>query len=66
MVHISKGAVGLIVLFSIVETVVLTYWLMLLFPSIPSIASTAGETAAAVLLVGLLIEHVLAAVSNKV
>jgi len=65
MVHISRGAAALIILFSIVETVILTVWLYLL-NLIPAPSATVGATAAIVLLVGLLIEHFLAAVSNKV
>ena len=55
----------LIILFSIVETVVLTIWLYLL-NLIPVPSTTVGATAAIFLLVGLIIEHFLAAVSNKV
>ena len=65
MVHISRGAAVLILLFSIVETVVLTIWLYLL-NIIPVPSTTVGATAAIFLLVGLIIEHFLAAVSNKV
>ena len=55
----------LIILFSIVETVVLTIWLYLL-NIIPLPSTTVGETAAVFLFVGLVIEHFLAAASNKV
>ena len=65
MVHISRAAAVLIVLFSVVETVVLTIWLYLL-NIIPLPSTTVGETAAIFLFVGLIIEHFLAAASNKV
>lgn len=65
MVHLSRAAVVLIVVFSIVETVVLTIWLYLL-NLIPLPSTTVGETAAIFLFVGLIIEHLLAAISNKV
>ncbi|TLX93325.1 MAG: hypothetical protein E6K96_09545 [Thaumarchaeota archaeon] len=65
MAKISGKALVLILLFSIIETVVLTYWLVLLGLPV-SFSTTVGETAAIFLFIGLLIEHLLAGISNKV
>ena len=65
MARISGKAVALILLFSVIETVVLTYWLILLgLPA--SFSTTVGLTAAIFLFIGLLVEHLIAAISNKV
>ncbi len=61
---LDRKAIAVIVLFTAVETVVLTAWLALL--GIPvNTGLAAGGAAAVVLFLGLLIEHVLAGISNK-
>ncbi len=55
---LSRAALILITVFTAVETVVLTAWLVLVKPE-PAVA-------AVVLFVGLEVEHLLAGVSNKV
>jgi uncharacterized membrane protein len=63
---LSKKALKLVIIFTVVETIVLTVWLLILFPSLLSLGVGTQIKAALVLLVGLFIEHILAAVSNKV
>ncbi len=61
---LDKKAITVIVLFTIVETVVLSAWLALL--GIPiNMGLVAGGAAAIVLFLGLLLEHLLAGISNK-
>ncbi len=61
---LDKKAIAVIVLFTVVETVVLTAWLALLGIAI-STGFAAGGAAAIVLFLGLLLEHLLAGISNK-
>ena len=61
---LDRRAIAVIVLFTLVETVVLTAWLALL--GIPiNTGLAAGSAAAIVLFLGLLLEHLLAGISNK-
>ena len=61
---LDRRAIAVIVLFTVVETLVLTAWLALL--GIPINAGlAAGSAAAIVLFLGLLLEHLLAGISTK-
>jgi len=61
---LDRKALAVIVLFTIVETVVLTGWLLLLGITVTT-GLAAGSAAAIVLFLGLLLEHVLAGISTK-
>ncbi len=61
---LDRKAIAVIALFTVVETVVLSAWLALL--GIPiNTGLAAGGVAAVVLFLGLLLEHLLAGISNK-
>ncbi len=60
---LSLKAIALILLFTIVETLVLGYWLVLL--GVPLSMAFYGP-AVAFLLFGLFLEHLLAGIANKV
>jgi len=60
---LSGKQIGLIVLFTIIELVTLTVWLILLGVPI-SITSNTAIIAATVLFVGLLIEHAIAIIAG--
>lgn len=65
IIRFSRAALGLIVSFTAIETLVLTLWLYLL--GIPiNTGLLAGLGAFVVLFVGLLVEHLLAGVSTQV
>jgi len=64
-IKISPVALALVLIFTLVETAVLTIWLLLL--GIPITTGLLMGTAAALMLFfGLLFEHLLAAISTKV
>jgi hypothetical protein len=63
MALLSKKQVGLILLFTIIELVTLTVWLMILGVA-TNITLTVAVTAGIVLFVGLLIEHTIAIVAG--
>ena len=60
---LSGKQIGLIVLFTIIELVTLTVWLILLGVPI-SITSNTAIIAATVLFIGLLIEHAIAIIAG--
>jgi hypothetical protein len=60
---LSGKQIGLIVLFTIIELVTLTVWLMLLGFSI-NIPTNTAIIAATVLFIGLLIEHAIAIIAG--
>jgi len=60
---LSGKQIGLIILFTIIELVTLTVWLMLLGISI-SVPTNTAIIAATVLFIGLLIEHAIAIIAG--
>jgi hypothetical protein len=60
---LSGKQIGLIILFTIIELVTLTVWLMLLGVSI-TVPSNTAIIAATVLFIGLLIEHAIAIIAG--
>lgn len=63
---LSDEAIRQINVFTVIETVVLTVWLVILVPSLLDLPIGQQAIAAVVLLVGLEIEHLTAGVSGKV